>query len=67
MLVRCAAEALTCVSMMAKAIGPPLVGYMHDLLDPMFSAGLSRTLIDALTEVRVIILFFCLLPPMSSC
>jgi hypothetical protein len=44
-------EALTCVSMMAKAIGPPLVGYMHDLLDPMFSAGLTRTLIDALTEV----------------
>jgi hypothetical protein len=42
------------VSMMAKAVGAPLLGYMHDILDPMFSAGLTRTLIDALTEVRAV-------------
>eukprot|EP00742_Colponemidia_sp_Colp-10_P007030 GILJ01007544.1.p1 GENE.GILJ01007544.1~~GILJ01007544.1.p1 ORF type:complete len:2402 (-),score=355.14 GILJ01007544.1:281-6541(-) len=44
-------EALTCVSMLPRAVGPALVPHMQDLVDQMFSAGLSSTLINALREL----------------
>jgi len=44
-------DALQCVSMLARAVGPKLVPHMGDLVDQMFSSGLSPTLVDALREL----------------
>lgn len=46
-------EALTCVSMLALAVGPLLNPHLPDLLPLMFHAGLSQPLVDALTELAV--------------
>ncbi|MCJ1297117.1 phosphatidylinositol kinase- protein kinase tor1, partial [Xylographa carneopallida] len=47
------AEALTCVGRVCEAVGrhPRLVSQMGEVIEQMFSAGLSRTLVDALTVV----------------
>lgn len=45
--------ALTCVSMLARAVGPKLVPHMGDLVDQMFASGLSDHLVDALTELSI--------------
>ena len=47
------AEALTCVGLVCQAVGkhPRLVAAMGEVIEQMFSAGLSRTLVDALTVV----------------
>ena len=46
-------EALTCVGMVCQAVGrhPRLVAQMNDVIEQMFSAGLSKALVDALTVV----------------
>ncbi|KAG5625291.1 hypothetical protein H5410_010509 [Solanum commersonii] len=41
-------EALACVGNIAKAMGPTMEPHVRGLLDPMFSAGLSVTLVDSL-------------------
>ena len=46
-------EALACISMLAKAVGPALTDYVAALLEQMFSAGLNGPLIDALSQVGV--------------
>jgi FKBP12-rapamycin complex-associated protein len=46
-------QALTCVSMLASAVGPAMQPHMHELLDLMFGAGLNQTLIDSLAELAV--------------
>lgn len=42
-------QALACVAMLARAVGPGLTDYCHALIDPMFSDGLSPMLTEALT------------------
>ena len=44
-------EALMCVSMLARAVGPAIVEHLHEMIDPMFSHGLDRVLIDSLSDV----------------
>jgi len=44
-------EALRCVSKLAKAVGPSLAPQIESLVDRMFAAGLSQTLLDALSEL----------------
>jgi len=44
-------EALSCVAMLSKAVGPALMEHMHELIDPMFSDGLSIMLTEALHAV----------------
>jgi FKBP12-rapamycin complex-associated protein len=44
-------EALTCLSMLATAVGPALQPYVKELLTPMFSVGLTPTLVKALTSL----------------
>ena len=46
-------EALTCVGMVCEAVGkhPRLVSQMNEVIEQMFSAGLSKALVDALTVV----------------
>ncbi|KAK9286670.1 hypothetical protein L1049_015071 [Liquidambar formosana] len=46
-------EALACVGSIAKAMGPAMESYVRSLLDVMFSAGLSPTLVEALEQVTV--------------
>ncbi|XP_038681159.1 serine/threonine-protein kinase TOR isoform X1 [Tripterygium wilfordii] len=46
-------EALACVGNIAKAMGPAMEPYVRGLLDVMFSAGLSPTLVDALEQITV--------------
>lgn len=41
-------EALACVGNIAKAMGPTMDPHIRALLDPMFSAGLSMTLVFSL-------------------
>ncbi|KAH7575443.1 hypothetical protein JRO89_XS02G0113000 [Xanthoceras sorbifolium] len=46
-------EALACVGNIAKAMGPVMEPHVLGLLDIMFSAGLSTTLVDALEQITV--------------
>ena len=48
-------EALTCIAMLAKAVGPPLMEYMYALIDPLFSGGLGPMLTEALQAVATAI------------
>ncbi|GLT98087.1 hypothetical protein SLE2022_156090 [Rubroshorea leprosula] len=44
-------EALACVGNIAKAMGPAIESHVRVLLDVMFSAGLSPTLVEALDQI----------------
>ncbi|XP_009796207.1 serine/threonine-protein kinase TOR-like isoform X2 [Nicotiana tabacum] len=44
-------EALACVGNIAKAMGPAMEPHVRGLLDAMFSAGLSLTLVEALEQI----------------
>eukprot|EP00457_Paulinella_chromatophora_P000061 gb/GEZN01000061.1/.p1 GENE.gb/GEZN01000061.1/~~gb/GEZN01000061.1/.p1 ORF type:complete len:2707 (+),score=463.21 gb/GEZN01000061.1/:107-8227(+) len=44
-------SALTCLAMLAEATGSDMLPYMGDLVDQMFSSGLSRTLVEALKKL----------------
>ncbi|CAN0880168.1 Serine/threonine-protein kinase TOR [Linum grandiflorum] len=44
-------EALACVGNIAKAMGPSLEPHVRNLLDVMFSAGLSSTLVESLQQI----------------
>ncbi|KAI9000239.1 armadillo-type protein [Gaertneriomyces semiglobifer] len=44
-----------CISMLAQAVGPALTKYMHELLEQMFSGGLSEPLRQALVDLSVFI------------
>ncbi|KAG9440008.1 hypothetical protein H6P81_020173 [Aristolochia fimbriata] len=46
-------EALVCVGSFAKAMGPAMEPHVRGLLDAMFSAGLSPTLVEALEQITV--------------
>ncbi|KAK1259623.1 Serine/threonine-protein kinase TOR [Acorus gramineus] len=46
-------EALACVGSFAKAIGPAMEPYVRGLLDSMFLAGLSPTLVEALEQISL--------------
>ncbi|CAL5329434.1 unnamed protein product [Camellia sinensis] len=46
-------EALACVGNIAKAMGPAMEPHVRGLLDAMFSAGLSFTLVEALEQITV--------------
>ncbi|KYQ91695.1 protein kinase [Tieghemostelium lacteum] len=46
-------EALTCISMLATAVGPTMILHMNAMLPQMFTAGLSQTLTDALKDLTV--------------
>ncbi|KAL3843837.1 hypothetical protein ACJIZ3_001240 [Penstemon smallii] len=46
-------EALACVGNIAKAMGTPMEPYVRSLLDSMFSAGLSFTLVEALERITI--------------
>lgn len=43
------AEALTCLGMLAVAVGPALRSYMSELLPEMLNGGLTNELTDALS------------------
>ncbi|XP_039157640.1 serine/threonine-protein kinase TOR isoform X3 [Eucalyptus grandis] len=45
--------ALACVGNFAKAMGPKIESHVHGLLDVMFSAGLSPTLVEALEKITI--------------
>lgn len=44
-------EALACVGNIAKAMGPTMEPHVRGLLDSMFAAGLSLTLVEALEQI----------------
>ena len=44
-----------CISMLAKAVGPALTKYMHELLDLLFASGLTEALTKALVDLSVYI------------
>ncbi|KAL4036592.1 hypothetical protein IC575_000150 [Cucumis melo] len=44
-------EALACVGSIAKAMGPAMESHVRGLLDVMFSAGLSPTLVESLEQI----------------
>ncbi|KAG2704801.1 hypothetical protein I3760_05G022000 [Carya illinoinensis] len=46
-------EALACVGSISKAMGPVMEPHVRGLLDVMFSAGLSSTLVEALEQITV--------------
>ncbi|KAJ8764782.1 hypothetical protein K2173_009184 [Erythroxylum novogranatense] len=46
-------EALSCVGNISKAMGPAMEPYVRNLLDIMFSAGLSPMLVEALEQITV--------------
>ncbi|KAF5177476.1 Serine/threonine-protein kinase TOR [Thalictrum thalictroides] len=46
-------EALACVGSFAKAMGPTMEPHIRFLLDAMFSAGLSPTLVETLEQVTI--------------
>ncbi|KAA8545737.1 hypothetical protein F0562_020812 [Nyssa sinensis] len=50
---RPSSEALACVGSIAKAMGPAMEPHVRSLLDAMFSAGLSSTLVQALDQIAV--------------
>ncbi|XP_030468800.2 serine/threonine-protein kinase TOR-like isoform X2 [Syzygium oleosum] len=57
-------EALACVGSIAKAMGPVMEPHIRGILDVMFSAGISPTLVDALEKITTSIP--SLLPPIQS-
>ncbi|XP_050232506.1 serine/threonine-protein kinase TOR isoform X2 [Mercurialis annua] len=46
-------EALACVGNIAKAMGLVMEPYVRNLLEVMFSAGLSSTLVEALEQITI--------------
>ena len=46
-----AQEALRCVTKLATAVGPGLAPHVGTLVDDMFLAGLSQTLLEALDQL----------------
>ncbi|KAL8097331.1 hypothetical protein AgCh_030462 [Apium graveolens] len=46
-------EALACVGNIAKAMGPAMEPHVQSLLDSMFAAGLSFTLVEALEQITI--------------
>ncbi|CAI0401157.1 unnamed protein product [Linum tenue] len=44
-------EALTCVGNIAKAMGPTMEPHIRNLMDVVFSAGLSSTLVESLEQI----------------
>ncbi|KAK1365599.1 hypothetical protein POM88_041160 [Heracleum sosnowskyi] len=46
-------EALACVGNIAKAMGPAMEPHAQSLLDSMFAAGLSFTLVEALEQITI--------------
>ncbi|CAI9104219.1 OLC1v1002849C2 [Oldenlandia corymbosa var. corymbosa] len=46
-------EALACLGNLAKAMGPKMEPHVRSLLDAMFSAGLSPTLVEALDQISI--------------
>ncbi|KAG2328397.1 hypothetical protein Bca52824_011125 [Brassica carinata] len=46
-------EAVACVGNIAKAMGSTVETHVRDLLDAMFSSGLSSTLVDALDQITI--------------
>lgn len=46
-------EALACVGSIVKAMGPVMEQHVRGLLDPMFSAGLSSQLVEALEQITI--------------
>jgi FKBP12-rapamycin complex-associated protein len=46
-------EVLSCLSMLGAAVGPALQPHIKELLTPMFSVGLTPTLVEALTSLTV--------------
>ncbi|XP_058007343.1 serine/threonine-protein kinase TOR isoform X4 [Hevea brasiliensis] len=46
-------EALACVGNIAKAMGTVMEPYVRNLLEVMFSAGLSSTLVEALEQITL--------------
>ena len=44
---------MACVGNIAKAMGPAMESYVCGLLDVMFSAGPSPTLVEALDQITV--------------
>ncbi|KAK2968905.1 hypothetical protein RJ640_018597, partial [Escallonia rubra] len=46
-------EALACVGNIAKSMGPAMEPHVCGLLDAMFSAGLSFTLVEALEQITI--------------
>ncbi|KAF8027865.1 hypothetical protein BT93_E0711 [Corymbia citriodora subsp. variegata] len=46
-------EALACIGNIAKAMGPKMESHVRGLLDVMFSAGLSPTLVEALEKITI--------------
>ena len=44
-------EALTCIAMLSRALGIKITAAVNDLLESMFSNGLSTTLVSALTQI----------------
>lgn len=46
-------EALACVGNIAKAMGTVMEPHFRDLLDAMYSTGLSVTLVEALEQLSV--------------
>ncbi|KAG8650537.1 serine/threonine-protein kinase TOR isoform X2 [Manihot esculenta] len=46
-------EALACVGNIAKAMGTVMEPYVRNLLEVMFSAGLSSTLVEALEQITI--------------
>lgn len=51
--IRSASEdsAFRCLSLLARAVGPALTKYIHELLEPMFAGGISKALIESLKQV----------------
>ncbi|XP_065870624.1 serine/threonine-protein kinase TOR isoform X2 [Euphorbia lathyris] len=46
-------EALACVGNIAKAMGPVMEPYVRNLLEIMFAAGLSSTLVESLEQITI--------------
>ncbi|KAF3525976.1 hypothetical protein F2Q69_00046635 [Brassica cretica] len=46
-------EAVACVGNIAKAMGSTVENHVRDLLDVMFSSGLSSTLVEALDQITI--------------
>ncbi|KAL3747797.1 hypothetical protein ACJRO7_016586 [Eucalyptus globulus] len=57
-------EALACVGSIAKAMGPVMEPHIQGILDVMFSAGISPTLVEALEKITTSIP--SLLPPIQT-
>ena len=49
-----------CISSLSIAVGPALTKHMHEILDFMFSGGISSSLVQALVDLSAYI------PPLSN-